>query len=601
MQHWSRFIRRTSRAWCGRAIAGLACIGSLIGHATAQTPAGRAHGDGEVRLLSPSLGRPAIVEPGETFEVVAFAEGSPSKRISVRLVRERWPSVELSLPVAPDFASSLTEGAPARLRVPPEAPPGIYDLRLDVDGRTVIAPHSVSVRTVGKRIRLVHLSDMNIGSLAAPEFDPRLAAEVNLLGADLIVATGDIIDVTHPNPERGWREFVRFAQLFDAPLVVACGDHDLIDLYSRFVAPSPVGDLRVGPCRIILLNDHIRSPLVGDAEQVRWADRIVASSGDAPIVFAVHASRPNLFAIWRQRGALRENLSRAAACLWVAGGAEDWDGVAWRDLMAAAGNVGYVATGQASGALLGGRGAMRYRIVDLHLAESASGAKPHFEIHEPMDAGSLSCSTDVSNDGAATRMAVWARNGSAVAIDGMMKRVYLAKADVPPWSQGAQIERVVDHGRFWEAWLRIDVPDRAAARVIVGTDEPPASPPWAVRIEAPGTLDLEPRTTGEGVSYGRGPTGTVTIEITNHGKQPAVTTPIIKLAGRRLAYRTGDDGRGSLVLLRRMRIEPNQTVRLRPDLSAIRVAPGPCTLQTYLLGSDVVVPHSRKVVVRVGD
>ena len=570
--------------------------------AAAQTPGVRLVEDAsrDSQILRPTLGRPAFVAPGDRLEVVAVSTAGAGAVPTARLVSRRWPQATYALAAEGDAAAALLAGAPATFVVPASTPPRVYDLEISVGGRELTARHCVAVGSVGRHVRLIHLSDMNIGELSAPDFDPRLAAELNLLGADVIVATGDVVDVTHRNPELGWRRFVDFVALLNAPVVVACGDHDSIDLYSRFVAPSPIGAVYVGPHRVLILNDHLRSPLANDADQIRWVEQTLSGpAGGGTTVVVSHAGRPNLLAVWRQQGTLRDFVTGGGVRLWFSGGADDWDGSEYRDLIAAADSLNYVRTGQASAAAFGdSKGAARYRVVELWGGDVEGAAKTRVDVRAALPVGSLDVDTDGRNDGSATRLLVSARNASRESVDGVTNRLYLAKGDVPPWSQGGELARVIDHGEFWEAWVRLDLADLATARVLVGSDAPGPSPPWAVKIDAPEELTLSRGVSPDGVTYLSTASEAVTIEIANRGATAATTTPIVKLDGRRLAYRVLGVAEQPH-LLRRMRIEPGQLVHLQPDLSAIRVDSGRRTLQVYLAGADVVTPHVRPVEIRI--
>lgn len=207
--------------------------------------------DGPV-LLAPTQGRPVFVEPGGTFRV-AMHLSQPPESIRFELTAWQFPAQRHELASQASDAEAL-QGT-YELTVPADTPELTYDLEIHTGSTLLSGRHAVAVTRVGRRVRLVQLSDMHIGELGAPDFDARLIAEVNLLAPTLIVATGDFLDATHADPEAGWQRLSEFLACFDAPTLVACGDYDDVALYSRFMAPSPMGAIEVGAYRGIVLYD----------------------------------------------------------------------------------------------------------------------------------------------------------------------------------------------------------------------------------------------------------------------------------------------------------------------------------------------------------
>lgn len=183
----------------------------------------------------------------------------------------------------------------------------------------------------------------------APSFDQRLIEEVNLVAPTLIVATGDFLDATHADPPVGWRELIDCLTRFDAPIVMACGDHDDIELYSRHVAPSPIGLVNVGRHRALLLFDHPRGPIHRNPEQLRWVERTLGTPGFDGLTFVVtHDDSPNLLRHWQQQGTLTRMIRSGRIGLWFAAGHQDWDGQVYGDVIDAAVPMVYLRTQQSS-------------------------------------------------------------------------------------------------------------------------------------------------------------------------------------------------------------------------------------------------------------
>src|SRR5690606_33955745 len=141
------------------------------------------------------------------------------------------------------------------------------------------------------------------------------------------------------------RDLLAFIRRLDAPVIMACGDHDDVGLYSERVSPSPIGVVRIGRHRCIILYDHPAAPIDRDTDQLAWVERTLQSPGfDGLTIVVAHDDRPNLLAHWRSSGTLAERLRRGRIGLWLAGGHRDWDGVAFAELLRAAGPLRYVRT-----------------------------------------------------------------------------------------------------------------------------------------------------------------------------------------------------------------------------------------------------------------
>ena len=75
-----------------------------------------------------------------------------------------------------------------------------------------------------RRCRIVHLSDIHVGCLAHPGITDALLRDVNAIGADLLVITGDLVQRAH---RYQYRRATALLKAFQAPYVVVPGNHDL--------------------------------------------------------------------------------------------------------------------------------------------------------------------------------------------------------------------------------------------------------------------------------------------------------------------------------------------------------------------------------------
>ncbi len=549
-------------------------------------------------LFAPTLGRPVFVEPGETFQVVACIP-NVGAAVNFDLVSSEQRQLRYHLQCESDAVGKLAAGQPLRLTVPRTVPPRTYDLLLSSNGTRLLGQHCVAVGHVGRSLRLIHLSNMNVGDAGAPQFDQRLIEEVNLLAPTLIVATGDFLDATHPDPSTGWRQLVDYLTRFDAPIVMACGDHDDMELYSRHVAPSPIGMVNVGRHRGLLLFDNPRAPINNNPEQIRWVERALGTPGFDGLTFVVtHDDSPNLPRYWQQQGTLARMIQAGRIGLWFAAGHRDWDGRTYREIIDEAAPMVYLQTHQSSTAPRGGAtGISHYRIVDIvddrvilpRDTSQTSGTPPSTPV------GYLSATLDGPNDGTRSQLNISAVNNLPYRLNGLALSVRLRKnAGDSPWCHGARLAHVSDLGTYWECRLRFDLPDKASLRAAVGSGQRPAVPHVQVHFETGGTLRFRRYVTPDGLAFLSLTHAPPIVHLRNAADKLVVVSPLARLDGDPIAYRPLD-GNTHFATAYRLRLKPGETVCLQLDLSAVRVAPGQRELQIYLEGTAVAAPFCQAV------
>jgi hypothetical protein len=514
-------------------------------------------------------------------------------------VRRTRPARRYPLKADAGAGESLAAGHPIHLTIPRSVPPRTYDLELRCDDRRWLEPHCVAVGKFGRALRVVHLSNMNVGSIGAPAFDQRLVKEVNLVAPDLIVATGDYLDATHPDPSAGWQQLVDYVTRFDAPLVMASGDHDRLELYSRHVTPSPIGLVDVGPHRCLLLLDHALAPIRSDSQQLRWAEHALPRTGLDGMTFVVtHDDAPNLLRYWQQQGTLSHTLRAARIGVWFSGGNCDWDGRVRRDLIDAVAPMLYIRTHQSSPATCGGAtGVSHYRVIDVagdHVI--LPNGMPHVPDAPPSTpVGCLQTTFSGANDGSQTQLAFQVVNNLPHRLDRLALWLRLRKIDGHrPWCHGARLDQITDLGYLWECRVRFGLPDKGALEALAGSGPEPPRVILDVRFEVGRRLRFRSEVTSTGLTFQTLTSPAPLVQVRNVGNRPVEISPLVRFDGDAIAYRLLN-ANATFATAYRLRLRPGESSGLELDLSAVRVTPGRRELQVYLRGPAAMVPSCHAV------
>lgn len=534
--------------------------------------------DPENRILAPSLGRPQIVAPGENIDVI-WCAAAPAAAPTATLRHAVERSLVLELAPASDPRPG-PHGAMS-LRTPESALEGVYDLELKVGDKTLCAAHAVALRRERARLRVVSLSNMNIGDAMALTPPAALVDEINLIAPDVVIATGDYLDATHPAPEEGWRRLGEFFARFDAPLLLACGDHDDLRHYGEWIAPSPIGATRIGRRQFLTLYDHPAAPIGHDSEQVRWVEQLL-SREDAELRFIIsHDEFPGLLAHWRDAGTLAERVANGRIGAWFTGGHTDWNGREYTSIFKAAGPLLYVRTAQSSAALRdGSSGRASYRWFDLigdqvtfPNGDAADALPPSIET------GLLRVSRHELVDGVA-RFAI--QNAHPFPIEGLMLKARLPLGGEPAWAIGAEIEREAIVGDFRLLWLRCGVPARGAVGVQAGVGPAPLERSLLVRFQAPPFIPFRRGQASGAIDYLRAELSEpVVAEITNAGPRSIETAAMARLDGD-LVGLSLLGSQAPAAARAALRLAAGETLALQVDLSAVRVRAGRQQLQLLL-------------------
>lgn len=551
---------------------------------------------GDSALLAPTLGRPVVVSAGQSFSIAAAAD-SPVARASAVLVYRRDRAIRIPLTLPEDAAARIAAGAPLTATVPESTPVGTFDLELTLDGAKLMQRHAVSIWTPTRRLRIVHLSDLDFGDLSVPALDPRLVDEVNLAAPALVVLTGDLVDPGARDILTAWRSVIEYLEGIDAPLLIAQGDHDVPELYSRFIAPSPVGDLRIGDYRGIVLSDHALGSIAADPGQRDWVEKLAAVEPPAMSFVVSHADTPTLLTLWARDGRCAEMLRSLRLGVWFSGGAGDATAEDAQRLPTEAGRMIWLKTAAASGTTRDGAlGVPHYRVIELeddrilllNGRAGESGPPSSFAV------GGLRTRVDGHSDGSDSRVRVYAASARPFSMDGLAMSVRVKKTgDALPWSIGAVIEQSVDCDTYWDCRVRFSLPARGGVHFTVGADSQPPPTAISTRIDVADVVEFE--TDDSGRLSARRASGLVLLE--NRGGEPATVRVQLRLAGEPLAFRAGDAP--DFVTAARLTLAAAGTLILRPDMSAIRVAPGLREMQVYVEDEYSLTPTVKAIEVRV--
>lgn len=550
----------------------------------------------EPALLAPTLGRPAVVAAGQSFSIAAAADTSV-ERASAVLVYRRDRAIRIPLTLPDDAADRIAKGEPLAATVPDSTPVGTFDLELTLDGAKLAQRHAVSVWNPARRLRIVHLSDLDFGELSVPALDPRLIDEVNLVGPSLVVLTGDLVDPGARDILAAWRTVIEYLERIDAPLLIAQGDHDVPELYSRFIAPSPVGELRIGDVRAIVLSDHALGSIAADPGQRDWVEKLAAADSPSMSFVVSHADSPTLLNLWAREGRCTELVRALRLGVWFSGGAGDSIAEDAQRLPTEAGRLVWLKTAAASPALRdGGSGTPHYRIVELeddrilllNARADQPGPPPSFGV------GGFSTRVDGRSDGSETRVRVHAASARPFSMDALGMSVRVKKSgDAPPWCLGATIEQAVDCDTYWDCRVRFSLPARGGVGFTVGAGSQPSVAAITARIDVADMVEFE--TDDSGRLPARRAPGVVLLE--NRGAASATVRVQLRVAGEPLAFRAADSP--DFVTAARLTLAAAETLILRPDMSAVRVAPGLREMQVYVEDEYSLTPTVKAIEVRV--
>ncbi|MBK8915968.1 MAG: metallophosphoesterase [Phycisphaerales bacterium] len=531
------------------------------------------------RIIWPSQGRPLFTT--RDTEITIIAELPEGAAATAALERGGPAAQRVELSAVQDAAGA--DASRLRFTVPADTPQQTWDLVLSVGGRTARARSAVAVRDDLSRIRVVHVSDLNLGAIGAPQIDPRLLDEINLLGPTLVLLTGDLVDITHDDPAAGWDELSAALARLDAPIVAACGEHDDLAQFGRCLAPGPVGSVEVGPHRVLVLYDVPQRPIALDVEQCEWAGAALARSRGRGLTMVLsHSRSAGFLQTLVDADRHRDLLANGRVGLWFLGGSDPGE----HPLAEAVAPTCLVQTPPASALGRSGAGSEpRFRVLDI-AGTRVSGVREEGGRVVAGDAwpvGRLSVRSDSPPDGSASVVRLLATNNHPFRVEGLRRRIALrADGDSAPWVRGATLLQSARSGNVWQVDLGWSLPDKGAARIVVGTGAAPPDSEPVVRFDIPARITLEALSDG-GYCVPAATGGTVWLR--NAQEREVRITPLLMLDAATVAYSVAGVEGGPATAYQ-LTLAAGQQIALKPAWATGRVRPGGRELQVYLRGGE---------------
>ncbi len=543
---------------------------------------------GEAVIREPSQGRPIFITPDETFYLVIRLPAGFSGDVSFHLRHAREPGV--AIPLRTTTPPSYFNDAYCHLvlQAPRQTAPGLYDVEMRTADRSFFSRRSVRIIDRFKtRFRFVQLSGMNVGDLSAPEFDAMLPHEINLIGPEFIVATGDYTEWSRAlDDATSWKRVLRYFESFDAPVYLACGVHDHQESFTTYVANSPLGTIDYGDYHGLLLLDHSAHPVEQDAAQLQWIEADLKRHRNKLFNFLVSNSNElGLFEAWRERGSLAEMLTENRVRMIITGGSTDWDFREFAHRLSGLSGVHYIRTHQSSTCLRDrATGFSHYRAIEVD-GDEVSYIYPDDNATERLQhsipTGRLRVFYDGPNDGSAATVTATVQNALNRPFEAA--RVWLRIKKAPgkaagPAVAGGTLVRAIDAGTHWGCEIACDLPEKGAVRIMAAADPSaiPAAPALQLALDAPAEWRFSPRVTQFGLRYFESDIRAA-LKIVNPGEGDVSCWPVIRLNGSELHADFASVPR------KPVKIAPGQTLELPLILNLRKVSPGMHQLQVYFL------------------
>lgn len=539
-------------------------------------------------LLSPTQGRPILVRAGEPAPVKFRIPDDFAGKIEYWLIDSAapdQPAIALALAeqlriVAPPPAGEMIVPAQTEpladglLLVPPQTPPGLYDLVIAlydpgaaVASRVKSAPRAVAVfEKFAESFRFVQLSNMNVGSATAGRFSPELVEEVNQLAPAFIITTGDYLEPASAG--LGWRQVKEYFAGFEAPVFMLLGESDDVPGFYSHVAPSKCGYFTFGRWQGVLLHDTYSHPIDADKAQYQWLDSVLNDSPAVQFNFLVGRNDSlRVFDAWQKMGfSPREYVQRSRIAMIFVGGYSDWDLTEFAGKLADT-PVHYVRTHAASTCIRGkATGVPHYRIVHVQQPPSSAIGTPAANVRvslmrpengpaqralHSIPVGQMQVSYDAANDGSADRLRVTVLNRLTVPLPQIRVKVKLTPGPAVPAIAGGTIERVISRASEREVWIRLDVPDMGAASAVVGPDELLPRPRGGLVLHPLGDSVLRYSAARSPDGFGYFVTdGQLHLTMANTGAEQIEVRPIVQLNGN---------------ILPLAGVQPGEPIRLMPN------------------------------------
>lgn len=223
-------------------------------------------------VLSPTLGRPAVIKPGERIHLrVAGLDGQSLQ--SARLISPREPIFAQPLILGSGEQTVVADDRAVELLVPPQTPSQVYNLELRTANQQLLTRQAVVILDAARtQRRVAHINE-------ASQLTHARMAELNRWNVDAIA-----VSAVRLEQQQDWSQLLSTLATSAAPVLLAPGAGVDLAAFSQHVSPSLTAQLPLGPLRLTTAVSTPERPLSSDAEQLRWISEWLQSGSQGVIV-----------------------------------------------------------------------------------------------------------------------------------------------------------------------------------------------------------------------------------------------------------------------------------------------------------------------------
>lgn len=167
----------------------------------------------------------------------------------------------------------------------PDLRPGLYDLHISFNGKDYVQERSVWVLDDWpESITISQISDIH-QPYGGANFSQYIY-EQNLLNPDLILVTGDVVDVE--TIARAWQNLHETLNFSKVPVYLLPGNHDHTNFaqYYKQYGGKTNYTITIGDFFIVALNSHGGGYVT--IEEIEWADKVLSENCDKVKILAFH-------------------------------------------------------------------------------------------------------------------------------------------------------------------------------------------------------------------------------------------------------------------------------------------------------------------------